>query len=161
MTGEVRIRPVTEADLPVMFENQCDPEAIRMAAFPPRDRAAFWAHWERILVDATVRARAILFNGTLAGTVASFNRDGRRRVGYWLGRAFWGQGIASRALAELLQEEPIRPLYAHVAKSNRASLRVLEKNGFAIQGETTTELTGAIVEDWVLELRANDRDTTE
>lgn len=156
MTGDIRIRPVTEADLPIMFENQRDPDAIRMAAFPARDREAFWAHWEKVLVDATVRARAILFNGELAGTVAGFNRDGKRRVGYWLGKAYWGKGIASRALAELLKEEPMRPLYAHVAKSNRASYRVLEKNGFVIDGETTVELNGAIVEDWVMVLGGNE-----
>ena len=92
-----------------------------MAAFPPRDRETFWAHWGKILVDATVIARAIIFDGQLAGTVASFDRDGKRRVGYWLGKAFWGKGTASRPLAELLKEEPIRPLFAHVAKSNRRS----------------------------------------
>lgn len=156
MCSDVRIRPVTEADLPVMFENQRDPEAIRMAAFPSRDREAFWAHWGKVLVDTTVRARAILFDGELAGTVAGFNRDGRRRVGYWLGRAYWGKGIASRALAGLLKEEPIRPLYAHVAKSNRASFRVLEKNGFVIEGETTVEFNGESVEDWVMVLGGNE-----
>ena len=126
MNSKVILRPVTADDLPTLFENQRDPEAIRMAAFPPRDREAFWAHWEKILVDASVRARAILFNGELAGTTAGFDRDGKRRVGYWLGKAFWGKGIATRALALLLKEEPIRPLYAHVARSN---LRVVPRAG--------------------------------
>ncbi len=161
MRDNVRLRAVTEADLPVLFENQRDPEANRLAAFPPRDREAFWAHWEKILVDATVRARAILFNGELAGTVASFDRDGKRRVGYWLGKEFWGKGIASRALAELLKEERIRPLYAHVAKSNRASLRVLEKNGFTVCGETTFDMSGEVIEDWIVELRADERNPAQ
>jgi hypothetical protein len=39
-TGEVRLRGVTEDDLPIFFEHQRDPVAKRMAAFPPRERDA-------------------------------------------------------------------------------------------------------------------------
>lgn len=53
-------------------------------------------------------------------------------VGYGLGRAHWGRGIASRALGLLLADVSRRPLYATVAASNAASMRVLEKHGFVI-----------------------------
>ena len=36
MTHEIRLREVTEADLPILFEHQREPEANRMAAFPAR-----------------------------------------------------------------------------------------------------------------------------
>ncbi len=67
MKSEVRLREVTEADLPILFEHQSDPEAARMAAFPSRDREAFMAHWARILADPKVTARTILFEGRVAG----------------------------------------------------------------------------------------------
>ena len=44
-----------------------------------------------------------------------FDRDGKRLVGYWIGREFWGKGLATKALAELLAEVTARPLHAYVA----------------------------------------------
>jgi hypothetical protein len=39
------LRNVTDEDLPIFFEHQRDPEALRMAAFPSRERDAFMIHW--------------------------------------------------------------------------------------------------------------------
>jgi RimJ/RimL family protein N-acetyltransferase len=132
---KVALRDVEPADLPVLFEHQRDPAANEMAAFPAREREAFMAHWERILADETVRVQAIVADGRLAGNVVSFEHDGRREVGYWIGREFWGGGVASAALAAFLEGETARPLYAGVARHNAASLRVLAKCGFAVCGE--------------------------
>jgi RimJ/RimL family protein N-acetyltransferase len=66
----------------------------------------------------------------------SWDQAGQRKVGYWIGKEFWGRGIATRALALFLAEVSERPLYASVATSNVGSIRVLEKCGFTIsQGE--------------------------
>ena len=124
------LRDVIESDLPVFFEHQRDPEATRMADFPARDREAFDAHWERVLGDETLTAKTIVFEGQVAGNIGSWEQDGRRLVGYWLGKEFWGKGLATKALAELVQELGTRPLYAYVAKTNVGSIRVLEKCGF-------------------------------
>ena len=130
--GEVRLRGVTEDDLPVFFDHQRDPEANRMAAFPPRDRDDFMAHWNTILGDAAGVERAVLLDGRVTGYVVAFDFEGRREVGYWIGRAFWGRGVATRALRAFLEEVIERPLYAGVAEGNVASIRVLEKCGFTI-----------------------------
>jgi RimJ/RimL family protein N-acetyltransferase len=132
---KVELRPVQAADLPVLFEHQADPAATEMAAFPTREREAFMAHWERILADETVIARAVVADGRLAGNVVSFEHDGEREVGYWIGREFWGGGIATAALAAFLEVETARPLHAGVARHNAGSLRVLEKCGFAVSGQ--------------------------
>ncbi len=55
-----------------------------------------------------------------------------RDVSYWLGKEFWGQGIATSALALYLDLIRERPLYARAAKDNLGSIRMLEKNGFNI-----------------------------
>ena len=79
--------------------------------------------------------RTILADGAVAGNVVSWLQDGERLVGYWIGREHWGRGIATRALAELLREIEERPLYAHVARHNVGSIRVLEKCGFTRRAE--------------------------
>jgi RimJ/RimL family protein N-acetyltransferase len=132
----VTIRPVREDDLPILFEHQRDPEANAMAAFPPRDRDAFIAHWTKILSDRSCIARTVELDGVVAGNVGSFEFEGRREVGYWIGRTFWGRGVATRALAAFLREDTRRPLFAGVAPHNAGSIRVLEKCGFERTGET-------------------------
>ena len=126
----VSLRPTRSEDLPTLFEYQRDPESNAMADFPARDREAFDAHWARLLADPTVVSRTILLGAEIAGSIGSWEQDGRRLIGYWIGRAYWGRGIATRALAAFLDEVRERPLLAYVAKHNLGSIRVLEKCGF-------------------------------
>jgi len=131
----VLLREVEPSDLPVFFEHQADPEAVRMAAFPSRDRPAFDAHWARVLADGTVVARTILAGGRVAGNIVCFGPPEAREIGYWIGRAFWGRGIATGAVAAFLEVVPHRPLFGHVARHNAVSIRVLEKCGFRAVSE--------------------------
>ena len=138
MTSDVLLRDVTEADLPIFFEQQRDPAANQMAAFTakdPADREAFMAKWARILGDDTVK-KAVLVNGQVAGSVSAFVApwSGQLEVTYWLGREYWGRGIATKALTEFLGHLKTRPVYARAAKDNLASIRVLAKCGFTISG---------------------------
>ena len=155
MGTEIHLRDVIEADLPILFEHQMDPEANRMAAFTPRNEKDFFAHWmTKILADDTVVKRTVLVDGAVAGSVVSFERDGDREVGYWIGREYWGRGIATTALSEFLDHVPDRPLYAHVAKDNIASIRVLEKCGFTVSRRVKAIATdrGEAVEELILKL---------
>ena len=134
------LRDVADSDLPIFFEHQRDPVANRTADFPPRDREKFIAHWTKILADENVTKKTVLFDGRVAGNVVSFERDGEREVGYWIGREYWGKGVATEALSRFLGHVEVRrPLYAGVAKRNVASVRVLEKCGFTIVGEEEDE----------------------
>lgn len=146
--GLTTIRPVTEGDFRVLFDQQNDPAANEMAVFPAREWDAFQAHWRKVLADPTCVARTILDNGRVAGNVGVFGPVEERLVGYWIGREYWGKGIATRGLALVLDEIKERPLFAHVAKSNVGSVRVLEKCGFAV---TRDNLDGDVAE-WVMKL---------
>src|SRR5258707_1190544 len=99
MSSEVRLRDIRLSDLDALFEHQCDPAALAMAAFPSRDRAAFLEHWTKNIlgVDAVIK-QAIEVDGRIAGYLGCFEKGGERLVGYWLGREFWGRGIATQAL---------------------------------------------------------------
>jgi RimJ/RimL family protein N-acetyltransferase len=58
-------------------------------------------------------------------------------LGYWLGEPFWGQGIMSAAVPEMLAfgfaNLDIVRIYARPFGSNLASQRVLEKAGFRLE----------------------------
>jgi RimJ/RimL family protein N-acetyltransferase len=154
MKTEVSLRAVQEGDLPIFFEQQLDPDARKMAAFPGRDRDAFMAHWKKILSEGTGVVRTILCDGQVAGNIGSWEADGEWRVGYWLGKEFWGRGIASAALAQFVEHVKTRPLFARVAKGNFASIRVLQKCGFTIcGGDQFTMPGGETDEEFILTLR--------
>ena len=125
-----------------------------MALFPAREREAFDAHWRRILADPSVTVRTIDYDGAVAGNVGSWEQEGRQLVGYWIGREFWGRGIATSALSQLVAELG-RPLYAWVARSNLGSIRVLEKCGFVpIDAHTGhDDRLGLVVGELLFELR--------
>jgi RimJ/RimL family protein N-acetyltransferase len=157
MTSEFLLRDVIESDLPILFEHQRDPEANDMAAFAARDWNAFMAHWTRVLADETISKKTILVDGRVAGNIVSYVNDaGEREVGYWIGREFWGRGLATGALSQFLDQVRARPLYARVAKHNVASIRLLEKCGFTITGQDdgSSDAPGAHVEELVLTLGA-------
>jgi RimJ/RimL family protein N-acetyltransferase len=155
MTDEVTLREVTQEDVLVFFEYQLDPEAARMAAVPTRDRDTYVAHWAKILANDTGIARTIVWNGQVAGDLLCWQEGDLRLVGYWLGRAFWGKGIATRALAEFLRIQPARPLHAYVAKHNGGSIRVLERCGFVVVGEGTPHgPPGEVIEELTMRLDA-------
>lgn len=153
----VIIRDVEDTDLDVIFEQQRDPESNRMAAFTaaePNDRDAFNAHWAKILSDTTVIKKTILADGAVAGHIVSYEQFSVRNVGYWLGTTFWRHGIASRALALLLDEFRQRPLYARAAADNLGSIRVLEKCGFTVieRAVEYSNARNALIEEVVLRL---------
>lgn len=130
----VRLRRVESPDLPTLYEYQLDPEANRLAATNPRSADVFDSHWADALGDSSVIVNAIEVDDVLAGCISCFKSEGLDHVGYWIGRKFWGQGVATRALELLLAQVPLRPLHARVAVANGASLCVLQKCGFAITG---------------------------
>lgn len=129
------LREVRDEDLVVLFEQWADPVAGRMAAFTApdhTDRGAFERRWSRLRADESVINRAIVVDTEVAGTIGSWGAAGEREVTYWIGRSFWGKGIATAALDAFLSVDRSRPLRARVATDNVASRRVLEKCGFRV-----------------------------
>lgn len=139
-TQSVNLRAIEISDLEVFFSHQSDPIAHHLAQFPPREREAFFAHWQQnILYSKQVLSRAIWVDGRLVGNIVNFQRKGQSLLGYWIGREYWGQGIATQALKVFLPLTSVRPLFAHVAKHNHASLRALFRQGFILTGQQIKE----------------------
>ena len=155
--SEVWLREVMQEDLEIFFTHQQDSDANHMAAFTaedPTDHAAFLDKWSKLLQNDTIIKRTILVEGKPAGHIVKFVQIDEPAISYWIGREFWGRGVATRALALFLDLVRERPLYALAAKDNIASIRVLQKNGFRIIGEGKgyAHARGADVEEYILKL---------
>ena len=153
----VALRRVETTDLDAIFQQMRDPESVRMAAFTtedPSDRSAFDAHMEKIMSSAEGTLRAITHDDRLVGTIGSYVSDGVIEVTFWIDRAYWGQGIASQALAQFLDLVPVRPLRARAASDNAGSLRVLQKAGFRTLGTEVSYAPGrgTEIEETILQL---------
>ena len=163
---DLRLRGVRPEDLDILFRLQLDPEANRMAAFTarnPADRGAFDAHWTRVLSQASATMKVIEWRGRIVGSIGSYldPEFGKREVTYWIGREYWGRGLATKALRRFLRVERTRPLYARAARDNLGSLRVQEKCGFVLigTGRGWANARGQEIEEVILELAADPADS--
>jgi RimJ/RimL family protein N-acetyltransferase len=156
---EIGLRGIEVSDLPIFYNHQTDMDANYMAAFTakdPFDKGAFLTHWNKIMTDETVIIKTILQGDAVVGHIAKFEMFGEPEITYWLGREYWGQGIATHALRVFLEVVTIRPLYARAAKDNIASLKVLRKCGFNIISEDKgfANARGTEIEEYVLNLNS-------
>jgi RimJ/RimL family protein N-acetyltransferase len=111
------------------------------------DDARGWiAH---VLGQSVERDFAIEVDGLAVGSIGYMpGEDVDRRsaeIGYWLGRAYWGRGIASAAVramtVQLLARPELTRLHATVFAWNPASARVLEKAGYLLEGRLRAAVT--------------------
>ena len=162
MPLKISLREMDDADLPIFFAQQLDEAANRMAAFTakePSSYAAFLAHWTKVRADARITIRTVMAGGPVAGYVLSHPWFGAPEVSFWLGQEFWGQGIATQALADFLRIVTTRPLFARAASDNLASRRVLAKCGFALIGVESSFANArqAVIEEVIMRLDAGGR----
>lgn len=130
---DIKLRPTEISDLDFLFQFQTDKEGGYLAAFMPKDptdKAAYIAKYTKLLSDPTVNNQTIIIDNVIVGSIAKFVMEGDTEITYWVDRKYWGQGIATKALKELLVIETTRPVFGRVAFDNFGSQKVLEKCGF-------------------------------
>jgi ribosomal-protein-alanine N-acetyltransferase len=78
----------------------------------------------------------------LVGTISLKNIDSdnkKANVGYWIGEQYWGNGIATESVELVINYAfsvlGLEEIYAYVYSENKASIRVLEKNGMTKKEE--------------------------
>ena len=124
------LRNVTDEDLPIFFEHQRDPEALRMAAFPSRERDAFMTHWRTKVLRPENVNRTIVMGRVVVGTSAVGNRMPSASSAIGLVASIGAKASPLGPSLSFSCSSPARPLHAWVAPHNLASIRVLEKCGF-------------------------------
>src|SRR5947207_15204969 len=114
----VVLREVVDSELPIFFEHQRDPEAVRMAAFPSRDHDAFMTHWAKLRREPSNIIRTIVFDGQVAATIGSWIAGDQRLSGYWIGRELWGRGGVTAARAACVAAVKGAPRQTLIATQN-------------------------------------------
>jgi RimJ/RimL family protein N-acetyltransferase len=155
MYENLTLRDVEDGDLETLYQQQLDPDVVKMRAFPSSEREAYMTHWAKVLTNDSNVLRIIVADQKVVGSMMSWVQDGKRQVGFGLGKEYWGRGIATRALAAFLDELSERPLYGYAAGHNIGSQRVMEKCGFAKVGvdRGVLEVDGELIDEMVFELR--------
>src|ERR1051325_4468717 len=150
------LRTTTPQDLPILFQMQLDPESNQMAGTKPHSLDAYRVIWDKILSQPVIEARVIIdASGTIVGSINCFRRNDEDHIGYWIDKPHWGRGIAKQALSLMIQEIKRRPIHATAARSNAASIHILQSCGFRLtgchQGEETDRYIAREVATFLLE----------
>ncbi len=127
------LKKTSPNDLETLFLFQKDDASNQMAAFTaenPDDKIAYFSKWLKIIQNPSIPMQTIFKDGMIVGSVLHFELFNEVNVSYWVGRPYWKQGIATKALQLFLQQTVTRPLYGWVAFDNYGSQKVLEKCGF-------------------------------
>ena len=85
---------------------------------------------------------AIVYNGKVVGSIGVYRQDNihfmTAELGYYIGAEYWGKGIATKAVKfacdYVFENSDIARIYAEPFAENIGSCRVLEKNGFVLEG---------------------------
>jgi RimJ/RimL family protein N-acetyltransferase len=131
---DIRLKPTQISDLDILFQFQLDKEGGYLAAFMPKDftdKSAYIKKYTKLLGEPTVNNQTIFIDNIIVGSIAKFSIEGDTEITYWIDRKFWGQGVATKALKNFLDNETCRPIFGRVAFDNFGSQKVLEKCGFA------------------------------
>ena len=132
------LQKTTASDLETLFIFQADNKSNQMAAFTsetPDDKDAYLEKWTKIIHNSSINMQTVFLGDKIVGSVLHFDMMDETNVSYWIGREYWGKGIATQALQLFLKTVQKRPLVGRVAFDNVGSQKVLEKCHFIYSRE--------------------------
>ncbi|MCP4964417.1 MAG: GNAT family N-acetyltransferase [bacterium] len=163
--GPVTLRPWRESDHSVLIEEANSRAVWRnlLHQFPHPYTVEDATEWiDYCLAQDPVRDLVIARDDRLIGVCGASPGEGVNQytatVGYWIGEAHWGKGFASDALSRFVgyvwDTFDVERLQAEVFAWNPASARVLEKNGFVLEGTRRQAIhkDGEFVDEWFYSL---------
>jgi RimJ/RimL family protein N-acetyltransferase len=157
-----RIRPYRTSDVPALQETADDILVIRYmyAGFPHPYTIADAEWWvQQAQTHRPLQHFVVEVEDRFAGAISiqprGANFAGVGILGYWLGRAYWGRGIATAAVHCIVERafaSGFHRIEASVYEPNIGSARVLEKNGFIREGrlrESRVGRDGATMDEFI------------
>ena len=79
-------------------------------------------------------------NGKVVGGLGLMNKEKNHKaeIGYWLGKKYWNKGIMTKAVKLMtdfgFKKLKLKRVYATVFPKNKASVRILEKSNYKLEG---------------------------
>jgi ribosomal-protein-alanine N-acetyltransferase len=159
------LRPWTSDDLPslVQYANNVEIARYLIDMFPHPYTVADGQAYLEFATSLPENIFAIDVAGQAVGSIALHPQSDIHRknaeLGFWLAQPFWGQGIITQAVRQIVaygfQAFDITRIFARPFGTNRASQRVLEKAGFALEAQFTQTLfkNGEFLDEWVYGVR--------
>ncbi|MBS1745588.1 MAG: GNAT family N-acetyltransferase [Bacteroidetes bacterium] len=144
MTSDIHLRPWKKEDaaqLALIANNKKIWNNVRDSLPHPytlKDAQNWIAHCK---TQKPVMNFAVIYQSALTGSIGCVAKDDiykkNMELGYFIGEAFWNNGIATEAVRILLnyiekQFDVVR-VYAEVYAHNKASMQVLRNNGFYLE----------------------------
>jgi ribosomal-protein-alanine N-acetyltransferase len=171
MKTEFRLRPWQPADLNdlVSYANNWNVAKNMTDKFPfPYTESNGQAFIAFATADDPVHIFAIEVAGQAVGGIGIHPQDDIYRknaeLGYWLAEPFWGRGIISAAIRQAVdfafKTYAIDRVFARPFGTNSGSQRVLEKNGFVLEGKFEKVLIkdGELLDELIYSIRREDWD---
>lgn len=134
-TRRLVLRALALSDAPQMARLAGDWDVARMTSRIPYPYSAALAEQWMQALEPGEEVRAITLEGALIGAVGYMPQpDGAAEIGYWIGKAWWGQGYATEAGRALVRHCFTKRGYTRLTCAhfvdNPASCRVIRKLGF-------------------------------
>jgi RimJ/RimL family protein N-acetyltransferase len=146
-TERLVLRPLMLEDAPAFSKLASDYDIAKMTGSIPHPFPLFSAEF-KIMYLRRQKERGLAYpyaitrdGKELIGVIDLFRSapDAALEIGYWLGKAYWGQGLVTEAAKAIIQEARqslgVKALLAGAFTDNPASLTVLKKLGFLPTGE--------------------------
>jgi RimJ/RimL family protein N-acetyltransferase len=152
-TKKFTLRPFRISDISSIIKHANDKAVSRNLSSLPhpytKKDANFWLG-KQIKLQRQKNPDDIVFaieiDGKAVGSIGlhKIKRGHKAELGYWLGREFWGCGIMTDAIESVVnfgfKKLKLRRIHAGVFLFNQGSARVLEKNGFKLEGISKKEI---------------------
>lgn len=169
---EFKIRPWEKSDLNNLVKYANNPDIAKNLSdqFPfPYTEENGAAFIEFATKDTLIHIFAIEINGEAAGGIGLHPQTDifqkNAELGYWLGEPFWGNGIITKAIQQIIEfgfaTFEIDRIFARAFASNIPSQKVLKKNNFKLEArfEKTLFKNGEYLDELIYAIRRKDRET--
>ncbi len=153
ITPRLRLRAPRPNDAARLTELASDWDIVRMSSRMPHPykHSDAETYIDQVLTQTDPKARTLLIEHELAGLAGSIglfpSQTGQPEIGYWIGKPFWGQGLATEAVSALqawaCETLGLRYLTAGHFADNGSSSQVLIKTGFLYTGEVRSLYSNA------------------